>query len=222
MIRTFEPQSQEWLEARTQYITGTEIASVFGLDPWKSWKKMLKDKTIPPQKIDNPAMRAGRLLEPSVFVALNEVGIPAQPAHLSKVVMAIDEVNHISASMDGKMQTKEGFYIIECKSTKMEKFNDWYTKVPLKYSLQVQVQMLVSGVDKALIACLGGLYPDLPLIVYEIRPDKVLHDIIRSECRRIWNAFEADYKDPKFTIDKKHKEYILKSIDSFNKLIVSS
>lgn len=222
MIKLFTPQSQEWLDARTQYITGTEIASVFGLDAWKSWKKMLKDKLLPPEKIDNPAMRAGRLLEPSVFVALNEVGIPAVPAHQTKVVMAIDEESMISASMDGKMSTKEGFYIIECKSTKMDKFNDWYERVPLKYSLQVQTQMLVSGVDKALIACLGGLYPDLPLIVYEVRPDFKLHDIMRSECKRIWEAFKLDYNNPKFTVDKNHKEYILKNIDSFNTLIVAS
>jgi len=216
----FTPQSDAWFQARNKYITGTQISSIFGLNPAQSWKKVMRDKIIPPVKIDNKYMRAGRLLEPSVILALNELGIAAKAAHTSKVVFMTDEEARISATMDAKLKTKQGFYIVECKTTKIEKFEEWKTQVPIYYSLQVQAQLLVANVDKALIACLGGLHPDYPIIVYEIRADKIIQNMMKEECQRLWKAFEEDMENPKFEINKDYKDYIKYNINKSNKIIV--
>jgi putative phage-type endonuclease len=54
----------EWLEARRQGVTASEIAAILGLSPWESPFALYHRKTgtlgRPP---DNPAMRLGRMLE---------------------------------------------------------------------------------------------------------------------------------------------------------------
>jgi predicted phage-related endonuclease len=138
VIKYFEPQSLEWLEARKKYVTATEVASIFGLDPYKSANKTYQGKLEEVEVIDNIYMRAGRFLEPAILADLYTYGIPAKPAHESKLLMVIDEQNKISCTLDGKAEWRGKKFVVECKTTSgmtkdksQTKFAAWSEQVPL-------------------------------------------------------------------------------------------
>lgn len=215
-IKYFTPQSSDWLKARQQYVTGTEVAGILGLDKYKSWKKIKQDKYVAAKPFDNQYMRAGRILEPGVLIALKEIGIPAEPAHATKVVFAYDDDLHLAASMDGKAKTDDGiFYVVECKTTSEEKFNAWFDNVPLNYFLQVQTQMMVSKAEHAIIACLCTQFP-FPLVVYEIKPAKDIQDMIAEATKRFWAAVLSDGD---YEYNQDYKLYIKENFQKYCELL---
>lgn len=211
MINTykFTPQSAEWLAKRSQNITATEVASLLGLDKYKTPHKVLKEKINPVKLADNAAMRAGRILEPGVFVALKEIGLNCRPADYEKVVMYEDPEVRLSCTLDGIGINKDkGKYIVECKSTKPELFEKWEDQAPINYIIQVQVQLMLTKLDKALLACVSQQFP-FSIIVYYIKADKEIHKIIEYNVRKFWTCYE---KNVKFKIDKENIAELISSL----------
>jgi putative phage-type endonuclease len=216
-IKTFIPRSNEWLEARQSYVTGTEVAALLGLDKYKSWKKIKANKLEYSSVMDNDYMRAGRILEPGVLIALNEAGIDARPAHDTQTVFAYDENYRLSASLDGKGRCpNNGFYIVECKTTQPTKFDAWYEGVPLNYFLQVQVQLLLSDVDIAVLACMSTNFP-FPLVAWEVVKDETTCNYLIDASKRFWTAVESGED---FIVDKVAKEYVKETYLTFCKKII--
>lgn len=211
---TFTAGSSDWLDFRTGFITGTEVSSLFGLNKHKSATKVLLDKCNPPMKEDNAFLRSGRVLEPGVIILMNEMGIPAEPAGgFGEVIYITHDKEKIGSSMDAKMSTDKGFYIVECKTTQMKKLCTWLKTPPIGYLLQVQTQMLVSGIDKALLGCMSAEFVkvyhttaiDFFLLVHEIKPSKRVQELITKEVKRFWKCAE---KDEKFVVNKEYKAEI--------------
>lgn len=202
----FIPQSQKWKDARLNCVTATEIASLFGLNPNKSANMVSKDKKEPPVHRDNIYMKIGRYLEPSVFIAMAEHGMPAEPADPKHVVFITHDEYPIGASMDGKMSVEEGFYIVEAKTTiNPNKFNEWKNLPPIGYWLQLQTQLLVAKQTKGLLACLFHGLP-MPLVVYEIQANKELHQLIEFTVNIFWDCHKSGNK---YTVNKDVKARIL-------------
>jgi len=216
-VYKFKPRSNEWLKARSTNITATEVATLFGLDQYKTANKVLKDKLNPPALKDNVYMRAGRLFEGAVFIALQEHGIDAKPADYDHTVFIVDEEHRVAASLDGKCMHNDSKYIVEAKTTRIDKFKSWYEQPPLEYMLQVHTQLTVSGIDSGILACLGLDYPDYPLIAYQVYSDDTISNLIKQEAKRFWDC-HAEGKA--FTINKEHKAYILDNIYSTAHLII--
>ena len=208
MIRTFKAGSIEWLDARTHYVTGTEMSCLFGLDSYKSAAKVLKDKITPPTKIDNQYMRAGRLLEPGVFIALTEIGIPTKAAMMDHVVMHTNEEARISASLDGIATIKGKDYIVEAKTTGESKFEAWEDNPPIGYLVQVQTQLECTNTDTAILACLQSAMP-FPLTVWKVSRNKEIGNLIVETAARFWQ----NYKDEcRFVVNKRDKLFIEENI----------
>ena len=189
----FEPQSIEWKATRQLYVTATDIASLFGLNANKSFAKFYKGKVQPESIPDNIFMKVGRYLEPAVFEALSEHVIKTQRAHETKVVFVTDECNKLSCSLDGLAKGKNDWVIVEAKTTISEKkFEVWREVPPIEYLLQTQVQMMLCKKPHAILACLLHPIP-MPLIVYKIKANKELQDLIISEVKRFWSEL-GNYK----------------------------
>lgn len=214
-VHRFKNGSAEWLDFRTNYITGTDVAALFGLDKNKSTGRVLKDKQYPsPVKIDNVFVRTGRCLEPSVILLMNENGMPVEPAGgFGEVIYVTHDTHRIGSSMDAKMNSEEGFYAVECKTTQFEKLVSWTSKPPINYLLQVQTQLLVTGLKKALLGCMAPVLIDvyktkaldLLLLVFEIDADEIIHSLIVDEVRRFWDCAA---RDEKYSVNKQSKEKI--------------
>lgn len=202
---TFEAGSLEWLEARSKNITATEVASLFGLNKYKSAKALAQDK-VSPKKIWSKHIRRGRILEPAVLQAVREdlgwvVGLYGGAENVS--FYQHPEIA-LSATPDGKILGSDGEVeaLIELKTATQTRMDDWDFEVPLYYALQVHAQMMCVGVDKAYIACLGAFDP-FPLIVYEIIRDEKIERLIKIFVEKFWRMF---YNKIEYSVDKAEKE----------------
>ncbi len=209
-IFEFTRDSSEWLDARSKDVTATEVASLLGMNKYKSANKVLEEKKELPVHVDNKFMKTGRRLEPVVFIRLEELYIPAKAAHPTKVVYVRDEEYNIGASLDGLMNSKEeGQSIVEAKTTRPALYNNWKTTPPESYIIQTQTQMMVKGIKHALLVCMtwkaiptgtfdeeGMEYFDVdyPVCIWEIRADTRLHKIIRQQVSYFWECFNTGSK----------------------------
>lgn len=194
MKKVFKSGSVEWLDARCKYITATEVASLLGFNKYKSAAKVLKEKLEPPVKVDNVYMRAGRLLEPSVLIAVSETGIPSKSAAKDgHVLMYMNEELKLSASLDGLVTIKGKEYILEAKTTSPDKFELWEENPPINYILQVQTQLIVTETNTAVLACLESTFP-FKLILYKVDSDIKVQDLIKEETLRFWKYYEEKRK----------------------------
>lgn len=207
--KLFKSGSVEWLHARCQYVTGTDVSSLLGFNKYKSAAKVLKEKIEPPVKIDNAYMRAGRILEPGVLIAVSEIGILTKPAAQDGyVAMCIDEESRLSASLDGIAVIKGKEYILEAKTTSTDKFEAWETAPPINYLLQVQTQLIVTGTTTAVLACLESNFP-FKLIIYKVDSNEKVQELIKSESVRFWKYYAENRK---FVVNSSIKDKINKII----------
>jgi putative phage-type endonuclease len=158
----------EWLALRTQDITSTEVSALFGMSPYETafelWhrKRDGEDRTLE----DDERRRRGRLFEPVIaqYVAQRE-GWTIRP--MPEYVRVSDL--RIGSSFDFRVMTDEPVgndmprdrdddSILEIKRVNFLRFDegwcvddDW-TDAPAHIELQVQHQMLVSGLRMAYIA----------------------------------------------------------------------
>ncbi len=216
-VKYFDPGSIEWLAARKGYVTGTEVAALLGLCPYGSFAKIKKGKLENIQVFDNAYMRAGRILEPAVLAACQEAGIPAEAAHATQTVFAYNDEYRLSSSLDGKANTEQGFYIVECKTTQPHKFPEWETNPPINYYAQVQAQMLMTGVEQAFLAGMSVEFP-FPLIVWEVRKDERTQKAIIKAAAKFWDALE---NNKTFAVDKASRDDIKADYLKYCELIIN-
>lgn len=146
---------KEWLAARRKVITATEAASLFGLNPYASVNKMLKNKVDPEDLSGNPFIWAGHIYEPGIVMKANKL----MPEHQFKQIggegqdieFYIHPEARLGASPDAL--SEDGTILLEAKSASERLFESWEDGVPLHYEVQVRVQMACMGLKKAYIAC---------------------------------------------------------------------
>lgn len=212
----FKNGSPEWLRVRMDHVTATDIASLFGLNPYKSANKVYKSKLVPEVIADNIYMREGRIYEPAVFQALSMEGIAAEQPGNGDVVMMIHDDCKLSASLDGYVEKDGKMYVVEAKTTR-GKIMSWYEQAPIYYVLQVHAQMAVTGYSGGLLACLGLDSPS-PLIVYYVKPDEEIQQLMVKEVNRFWECIKENVP---FKIHTPYKHLISKKIYDTIKLIKS-
>lgn len=238
-LQMFEAGSLQWLEARTKNITATEVSSLFGLNKYKSPRRLLQDK-LHPEPVWSPFIRRGRILEPSVLKAVKEdlgwrvspflTVAPIRDAFNTIINSGLELTDHDVRRILSKADDNIYFYscgtvrlsatpdsvrldsdfevdaLIELKSATEVRLDDWDVQVPFNYLLQVHVQMLCTGVDKAYVAGLGAFDP-FPLIVYEVIWNDRIIQLIVTEVHRWWECYELG-KD--FVVNNRNKLEMIK------------
>lgn len=190
-IHTFKDTNQEWLDLRKNYITATEAAILFRMG-FKSVSKLVEDKLglSKPFK-ENDAMRNGKILEPAVLNCFKyHMGLDAEPAHPTDILVATNDEYRLSATPDGVIRYPKGDVIVECKTTSC-KMDTWLKGIPQYYLIQVHVQLCVCEMSTGLIGAMQYT-PDLPFIAYEVKASKEINDILLKEAKRFWHCFDND------------------------------
>jgi putative phage-type endonuclease len=196
-VATVEAYSTEadWLAARRRGIGASEVAAVLGLvrsrSPVAVWldKVGLDDAGRPAEvevlrwgkRLQRPiadgyAEETGRtLLDPGPYTLLRSVRYPflvASPDYLLRAPATRPEVG-----------------LLEVKNVSAYARADWADDAPLPYLLQVQAQLLVSGLAWAAItALLGGsalLYKDVP-------PHAGVMDWLVEDLAAFWRLVETE------------------------------
>lgn len=213
----FKAQSPDWFTIRSTCVTGTEVASLFAFNPYKSAVKLQEEKTsgIREKIEDNVYMRAGRLFESSVLVALEEVGVICEPAAPHKEVCVLKKGKN-SVSLDAV--DPKGKYLVECKTTiSPTKFDKWESgDISIPYLLQVHAGLGICGYDYGYLACLG-IFDPFPLKVYKVNACKEITKILVDTTNRFWDNIS---KEEKFKINQDDKKKLLqllvKSVERYD------
>lgn len=148
----------DWLAMRKMDVTASEVPALFGLSKWSSALQVFGDKTgTGKDGGDNMAMKAGRIMEPAVAAAVQELHPEWSLEKASKYYR--DQEHRIGCTPDyfrvvlGDTPLQTEKLPVECKFVQPSVFQrDWADGPPLMYVLQTLVQIYVTGASKGYLA----------------------------------------------------------------------
>lgn len=190
-----KPEERDrWLGIRQNGIGASEVAvllghSLYGKTPVSVWAEKVG---IPVPAVDNDDAREGKLLEAHVADLYH--GRTGKAVVKREVFYRYRDFHEVPlfATIDGIDETGR---IVEIKTINQfqerERLRDG---LPEAWRVQVQVQMLCSGIDEAtVVAYLRGSKQD---ILFPIQKDPVLHDAIVEAAGRFWEHVKAGVHPP--------------------------
>jgi putative phage-type endonuclease len=210
MNREFITPADEasWLQLRTSDLTSTDVAALFGMSPYKTtfelWHEKKAGEVV--RIAENDRMKWGKRLEATVAAGIaDDMGWAIRPM---KEYVRVPE-SRIGSSFDFRILTHlpadgeqrrdlDTDAILEIKTVDVLAFrNGWtieddYVEAPAHIELQVQHQMLVSGLRRAYIGVLIG---GNRIEVIERSADEEVHRAILGKAREFWQSI-ADGRAP--------------------------
>ena len=146
LLGVFESGSQEWHEARSGAIGGSEMGSIMGLNPWESAVSLMAKKLelIPNPPIDNWAVKFGQRFEQPILDLFQEEHPDFEIFTTGTYQSA--ERPYLHANPDALAKVNGEWVIVEVKTSK----NYWY-EIPPAYIAQVRFYMAVMGIKMAVI-----------------------------------------------------------------------
>lgn len=189
MMTQITPDNKEhWLQLRSQDITSTDCAALFGLSKYKTLFELWHEKkeNVVYSIEENERMKWGSRLEPVIAQGLaDDKGWQIEP---KKDYYRIDDLR-AGSSFDFFITNENA--LLEIKNVdglvyKREWSDD---EAPAHIELQVQHQLLVSGLSKAYICALVG-GNDVKLI--ERSRDKKIIDSIIKKIAAFWKSIEEN------------------------------
>lgn len=194
MIERIEIKNRgQWLAQRRQDITASEIATLFGLHPYRTALQVFLSKSGgDADEGENKAMRRGRILEPGIPVAIAD----ERPTwRMTKATVYIrDTETKIGATPDYFLHDPDcaGDGILECKTAAPEWFErDWADGPPQYATLQCLTQMMLDGAAYGVIACLVDNRAK-DLFLYDVPRHPKAEALIRHKAAQFWAAIAAD------------------------------
>ena len=195
---------EDWLRARQSGIGASEVAALLGCDPWASRYALWASKAqvgVRGDAGESEAAEWGNRLEPLVAQKYAEVTGYRIVDHGRHAIVASDRWPHLFATLDREVFLPNGErWVLECKTTGLRYADDWAAGAPLKYVVQVQAQLAVTGLERGVLACLIGGQRFAPPV--EIERNEDLIELIGERVETFWRenvelgvAPEADGSD---------------------------
>lgn len=199
----------EWLNARKNYIGGSDAAAVLGLNPYKSNLELWQEKIgiVTPEDIsEKPYVKYGHAAE-SYLRNLFALDFPEyEVGYAENNLWLNDAFPFAHASLDGWLTDQDGRKgVLEIKTTNilqsMQK-EKWDHRIPDNYFCQCCHYMAVTGFDfvilKAQLKTVFDGNPYLQTKHYMINRDEVQEDIdylMRKESE-FWEFVKTGRKPP--------------------------
>lgn len=221
-----DPQTrEEWLQARTQGIGGSDAGCIVGANPWKSARQLWREKSgidTPPDIGDKPAVKFGKEAEQHLR-ALFLLTYPEYSCEYHEFRMyANDRLPFIFATLDGELTENTPTFaegigrhlpagaprrgILEIKTTTIQnsrQWDEWDGKIPQHYYIQVLHQMIAcEWADFAELFAHIRYYKDdeirAALRKYHIERADVTDDLKMLEQREkiFWNKVQTGTPPP--------------------------
>lgn len=192
-IHHFE-NKEAWLKLRLSVITSTEVSALFNLNPYITLFELAhqkKDQQIVMLE-DNERMFWGETLEPAIAEGVaKKNGWTAAPF---KTFCTDDEIR-AGSSFDFVVDTPEGQGILEIKNVdwlqirdKWEFENGVITEAPAHIEMQVQHQLMITGMPFAYIAALEG---GNKIHLLKRTPQPGIIKAIRTKINKFWHDLDA-------------------------------
>jgi putative phage-type endonuclease len=180
---------QEWLLMRKNYLGGSDLGAIAGLNPYRTALDVYLDKTRDDIACESsPAMRWGTLLEDTIAKEYAEV--TGQTIEIEPNTIYHPEYKFLGANIDRWVSDKE--YVLECKTAGFTKAKEWgevgTDQIPESYLLQVAYYAAICDVPKVDIAVLiGG--QDFRIYTYN-RNKELEEKLIKIACNFWHNHIE--------------------------------
>jgi len=207
--KVFKPKTrEEWLNRRSSFLGGSEIATVVGCNPFQTPYQLWEIKTGKAPKFEgNNATEMGNLLEPVVAERFESVtGHRVIKASADDVVYINNDYPFLAGTPDRFYypEEKDGKRVLECKSTSMTVDPD---QIPQMWFIQTLFYMGLTGMDKGAIAWLSGnrgfTFDYLP-----IGFDSELYDMLVQAGVSFWqDCVEADIPPDAMNVDDVQRMY---------------
>lgn len=178
----------DWLAIRKDYITASEASVLVGADPYSSPKAIKEPSTF----TGNAFTLVGQLLEPVVVKLTNIVlGTKFELYETTEGTKEFYTEGHFGATPDAHEDRK---VLLECKTTRPKTYIKYSSVPPSKYLIQLQVQMLCTGITEGYLSILST---DLtqqtaelkwPITIYKILHNEGLCAILKEEAERFKTA----------------------------------
>lgn len=180
LVGMFEPDSEEWHEARKSGIGGSEIGTIVGLNPWDSAFALWARRTgqIPEKQLNSWAVRFGKAFEEPIlrmWAAENpqwkvmRTGTYRSKKHPWQLANPDALAQHV--------ETGE-WMVIEVKTSRQP-----WKEAPPAYVAQVQHYMDVLGIEQGvLVGVVGWDWEER-----EVYADTFYQEALRDAARRFWD-----------------------------------
>ena len=181
----------EWLSYRMTGIGASEAPAILGLDPYKGPLAVYAEKVglVEPSDEETEAMEWGILLQPIVAVRYADKTNRVLRDH-GRYSLCRDDVHPwMLASLD--FEIVDPVAVLEVKTTNIRHTDDWKDEPPLRFQVQVQQQLAVTGFDLgALVVLVGGQR----LYSYDVPRHQGFIDSLIAVEQEFWRRVEL--KDP--------------------------
>lgn len=192
MIKTTTMTHDEWLLDRRRGIGGSDVATILGLNKWKSAYQLWLEKTgqIELDHTDSEPAYWGNVLEEVVAKEFQErTGLKVRRRN-----QVFEHPLHpfLRANIDRDVVGEKA--VLECKTANQFLAKEWEgDEIPLSYLCQVQHYMNVLNYDHAYIAVLIG---GQKFIWKRIERDQELIDMITERLVEFWETNVIEGVEP--------------------------
>lgn len=203
-LSTLTMTHSQWLEDRRKGIGGSDVATILGLNKWKSPFQLWLDKTgqIDIEFSESEPAYWGNVLEEVVAKEFRER--TGKRVRRRNQVFVHDQYPFLRANIDRDVVGENA--ILECKTANAYLAKDWEgDEIPLAYICQVQHYMNVLNRDYAYIAVLIG---GQKFIWKKIERDQELIDIITKKLVDFWTINVEQMIEPQIDGSQATTDYI--------------
>lgn len=191
---------EQWLKARSEGIGSSDAGTIMGASPFSTPLQLWRQKKgIDPPVKESHAMKIGHFLELAVAEYFaSETGATIDYNSEGDWIAADEERPYLRVSPDrlywpaGTEQTSENWHLLEIKSTSKPVEQD---DIPLYWYCQVQYQMHILGLKKAVIAYITS-YPRLTMGHVEVDYNEGFALTLIDEIERFWIENILGNKEP--------------------------
>lgn len=187
------PLTKQQLEQRKHGVSGSDLAAVLGLSPWKSPQDVWAEKLdLAPPFEGNAATERGNFLEPAILAWTGKVtglvieGNPDRTYQSPEHPLLMATPDGIAYADGRPIKT------VEVKSPGPRTARHWEDPqevpdgIPVYYVPQVQLEMHCVGLDRAIISALIG--GDLRVYEMHLSPDFI--EAAADRVQRFWRHVE--------------------------------
>lgn len=172
-----------WLRARHTMLTASDVASVFGRNPYASaldlYVRKISAPTETPMTIKDAAWWGAKLEQPILSAVAEYYDWAFEPGG---ELLRSRAHPHLGATLDAEINRGDGWEVMEGKTTKIPKgWDEESGDLPTHVLIQAQAQLLVTSAPRCTVfALLQGSRP----CMIEIHPDADFHAVIVEETER--------------------------------------
>lgn len=196
MSTATDPSRESWLSERRTFIGASDAPSILGVGyetPFAVWAR--KTGALPPDESENELLECGLVLQPAIIELLRRRSgyqVVEEPAW---TVRRHPHISWLGCSLDAFIDDAEaGIGVVEAKNVGSYNAADWKDQEPpLRYNVQVQAQMAVTGATWAIVV---GLIGGNRLVWHTVPRDDTFIDRMVRALGEFWELVESGTPPP--------------------------